>query len=434
MSPRPVLAALALLVVPPAGASPLEVQAHRGGAALRPENSLAAFREAIALGVDVLEMDLQLTRDGVLVVRHDVRLDGPDCLAPPSRAVTGPRITEMESSALEGVRCHGEPVPRFEDVLALVTETDAPVGLNVELKLKGVDAEALRPQLAWRTLAALERSGLADRAMIQSFDAEVLALVKSLRPEQSTGVLARDPDDYFERLERSGADALLPRADRLTAAAVAACRERGVRVIAWTVDDPGVVDRLADWGVDGVITDRPDRVLAHLGRQAAPRGAAEARVESAAPVAPAFALRDVRLAAVVPFTSRGRVDTFCTSLFQEAAREMKRTGFPRLIDLYELPVTIADGKPFQPRAALPRLLAAARDAGAEAIVVGEGNWYGPFGNRWRMELRLIEVNEGRVLWTTTGKSGPSISGPSAKREVVRECLRDFREEARGRRS
>ena len=104
----------------------------------------------------------------------------------------------------------------------------------------------------------------------------------------------------------------------------------------------------------------------------------------------------------------------------------RSSSFPELIDVYRLPFTVADGRPLSLRANLDVMLVAARNNGAEAIVVGEGNWYGPFGNRWRMEIRLIEVNQGRVLWSTTGKSGPAISGPQAKREVVRECLRDFR--------
>ena len=131
----------------------------------------------------------------------------------------------------------------------------------------------------------------------------------------------------------------------------------------------------------------------------------------------------------VGFTSRGNVDTFCTSLFQDAS---KGSTFPSLVDVYRLPCSVVDGRPFQPRAMIDQLLQVARDNGAQAIVVGEGNWYGLFGNRWRMEIRLIEVNHGRVLWSATGKSGPAISGPQAKREVVRDCLREFREHRRRR--
>lgn len=281
-------------------------------------------------------------------------------------------------------------------------------------------------------LADLEDSGLAGRTLIQSFDPELLALVKSMQPRQRTGVLARRRSDYAGALAVSGADALLPRADGLQAEDVEVCRAKGLRVLPWTVNELDELDRLVAWGVDGVITDRPDLVLEHLARG---RRAAQAPVPAASAPPPEvvgysdeppFTLADVRLAAVVPFTSRGRFDTFCTTLFEESARDRRSFGFPEVVDMYALPVQVVDGKSFQPRALLPQLLAEARQLGAQAVVIGEGNWYGPFGNRWRMEIRLIEANQGRVLWSSAGKSGPAISGPQAKREVVRECLRDFR--------
>ena len=432
----PTTLALVLLSAVPAGA--VEVHAHRGGTGAAPENSLAAFRHALDLGVDALELDLQLTRDSVLVVHHDAEIDlgrcaGPATVKPPSR-----RIRDLSSAQLAELRCEGEPVPRFTEVLALVSESGSTAGLTVELKLNGGAEDALRPQLAWRVLADLEGSGLEAQTLIQSFDVGLLALVKAMQPAQRTGVLVRSRGDYAESLAESGADALLPRADGLRAEDVETCRSLGVRVIPWTVNDLDELDRLVAWGVDGVITDRPDLVLDHLARGRRPAAAARSATSTTpAPEVvgdseePPFELADVRLAAVVPFTSRGRFDTFCTTLFEENARGRFRNGFPEVVDMYALPVQVVDGKPFQPRAVLPQLLAAARELGAQAVVVGEGNWYGPFNNRWRMEIRLIEANQGRVLWSSVSKSGPAISGPQAKREVVREILRDFRRARRG---
>jgi glycerophosphoryl diester phosphodiesterase len=454
MSPRSLALGLVLLLGLPGAASAIEVHAHRGGSGPAPENSLPAFQAAIALGVDALEMDLQLTRDGVLVVHHDATLERSRCRAASAGIVGSTRIDQLSADELEGIRCRGESIPRFEEVLSLVKRARSPVRLTVELKMNGGGGESRRAKLAWRALAALEAAGLSDRTLIQSFDRELLALIADMEPEQALGLLTREPRRVLADLD--GIDALLPRADRLSSELVRDCHERGVRVLTWTVNETSELATLVRWGVDGVITDRPGQLLKALGRrpvEPSPRsaGASHAAMTATATVAapvrpapaspapvtrsqvdpPAYALRDVRRAVVMPFTSRGNVDTFCTSLFERAARDRKRYDFPEIVEVYRLPFPVVDGRPLQLRSRLDTMLRVARENGAEAIVVGEGNWYGPFGNRWRMEMRLIEVNRGRVLWSAVGKSGPSFSGPDAKDEVVRDCLRDFRE-GRGR--
>lgn len=133
MTVRLVPAALAVLLVAPLSppASAVEVHAHRGGAGLAPENSFAAFRNALALGVDALELDLQLTRDGVLLVHHDAEIDlarcaGPATVKPPSR-----RIRDLTAGQLAELRCEGERIPRFAEILALVSESGSDAGLTV---------------------------------------------------------------------------------------------------------------------------------------------------------------------------------------------------------------------------------------------------------------------------------------------------------------
>ena len=155
MLPRSFLPTLIFAVALPSAASAIEVHAHRGGSGAAPENSLPAFSAALALGVDALEMDLQLSRDGVLFVHHDAELDRSRCRHESMAALALESIRLLASEDLEAVRCNGESVPRFDEVLELVSAHPGPVGLTVELKLNGGDPERLRPKLAWRTLAAL---------------------------------------------------------------------------------------------------------------------------------------------------------------------------------------------------------------------------------------------------------------------------------------
>lgn len=146
-------------------------------------------------------------------------------------------------------------------------------------------------------------------------------------------------------------------------------------------------------------------------------GADVSRTLPSEPVPLSFA--DVRRIAVYPFTSTGsRVDTFWTSLF---LAEFKKRGLRQeLVDPYELAVRLDDGAYFHPLGRLPELLEDARRAGAQAILLGEGKEY---SMGFRLEVRLIEVNTGKVLWTSAAASGFALTGPSAKKEDVSKVLR-----------
>jgi glycerophosphoryl diester phosphodiesterase len=279
------LAALVPALTPspvPAQAPPLaeqqpafDLQGHRGCAGLMPENSMPAFRRAIELGVTTIELDLQLTRDAVLAVHHDPRLDPSRCVGPDGKPVRKRPLHELKWEELEGVRCAGPrgvavepaPIPRLEQVLELAREAPYPLRLNLELKARKGAGDVVHGVVADVLVTAVREHGLERRVQVQSFDLEPLLAVRAAAPELPLGVIVRNPDRYAEMLERSGATTLVPRHDRLRERDVRLYQQQGIRVVPWTVNKPEAMRRMIGWGVDGMITDYPDRALEIIEQQ-----------------------------------------------------------------------------------------------------------------------------------------------------------------------
>ena len=252
------------------------VIAHQGGDGLWPSNTRLAFDRAARLGVDVLEMDVHLAADGELVVIHDDTVDRT------TDAVGA--VVELDTEALSSVdagyawsperdggrqpyRGAGVGVPRLVDVLR-----DHPAApLLIEIKPPG-------PQTAGALCATLRRDGRVGDAVVASFHEDATAAFRAACPEVATGatpnevrtflVLARlrlagpyrPPFEVLQVPVRQGSITIV------TPAFVRAAHAKGVQVQVWTIDDADEMRRLFDMGVDGVITDRPDRALAVTGR------------------------------------------------------------------------------------------------------------------------------------------------------------------------
>jgi len=242
-----------------AGPRPL-VAAHRGGALLWPENSLTAFRGALALGVDLLELDVHLSRDGEVVVIHDPTLE---------RTTTGRgaaadhAAADLAAIALRGAG--GEGVPRLRAVLDLAKPT--PVRLLVEIKV-GVD-RGRYAGIEAKVLGLLRDTGLLERTTVMAFEWDTLERLRALDPTaRLTGLLSRRGAEQqggiraaAERLARLGANDLGIERTLLSPDAVAAARAAGLTIGVWTVNDAEDLRRALDSGVDYVTTDRPDLAL-----------------------------------------------------------------------------------------------------------------------------------------------------------------------------
>ena len=283
----------------------LDIEAHRGGRALRPENTLPSFANALSMGVDTLELDMGVTKDGVIVVSHD-RWLSPDLARDAKGAYVAPPGTPCIQLTLDEVKGYdvgvirpgsdyarqfpdqtpipGTRIPTLAEVFALVRKSgNTHVRLNIETKLNPLIPDAPDPdRFVTLVLDLLKRENFADRVMIQSFDWRTLQLVQQRAPSIPTVYLTSqasffanvfpdkpspwtagfDPMRYGgsvpAAIKSAGGKAWSPYykdADRKT---VAEAHRLGLQVIVWTVNDPKDMADQIDLGVDGIISDRPD--------------------------------------------------------------------------------------------------------------------------------------------------------------------------------
>jgi glycerophosphoryl diester phosphodiesterase len=257
----------------------LEVQGHRGCRGLRPENTLAGFRHAVRLGVDVLELDLGLSKDGVLVVAHDPAINDLICSGAerlPSRLLrdlSWDQIKTLDCGTKKNPRfpdqapAAGERMPRLEQVFALL-DAHAALRANIEIKTAPETRGKTRPpaDFAAALVKLVRARGLALRVIVQSFDPAALQAVTHLAPKLTLAALVDRRAEIAPMLKATGAMILSPRFSEIDAALVKEYQRQGLRVIPWTVNEPDDMRRLIGWGVDGIITDRPDRLLKLVGR------------------------------------------------------------------------------------------------------------------------------------------------------------------------
>ncbi len=289
-----------------------DVQGHRGARGLAPENTLAAFERALELGVSTLELDLGLTRDGVLVIAHDRRLNADLArdaqgrwLQPPTPTLHALTLAEVQAHDVGRIRPgsryaqtfpeqqprDGQTIPTlealFERVQALGRNT---VQFNLEIKVSPLEPQdtATPEAMADALLALLRRRGLVARSVVQSFDWRVLAHLRraepALRlaaltvrqpwldnvadPRWTAGLVLAEHGGSVPRLVQAvGARVWSPFHAELTREGLAEAPALVLRVVPWTVNDAAAIERLIELGVDGLISDHPDRVLAALQRR-----------------------------------------------------------------------------------------------------------------------------------------------------------------------
>jgi glycerophosphoryl diester phosphodiesterase len=226
--------------------SEVAVTAHRGAALEAPENSLAAFRAAIEAGADYIELDVQRTADGTLAVLHDgdlLRMAGD-----PRKvgALTAADLAGIDIGRKRGARFAGERVPRLEEVIELARGR---IRLNIELKYNVPD-----PALAPAVVALLRRADFLDQAVITSLDYAALKQVEAIEPRLPTGHIVTASLGDVARTE---ADFVSLNSAKATPALLRRAHAAGKDVHVWTVNDPEVMVRMIERGVDNVITDNP---------------------------------------------------------------------------------------------------------------------------------------------------------------------------------
>jgi glycerophosphoryl diester phosphodiesterase len=222
---------------------------------------MAAFRRAVELGAQFIETDLHLTRDARVVAIHDSTLDRTTNGKGPVHLKSREEIMTLDAGAWfrpeEGAPFAGERVPTIEEIVQFAKEHD--VHFYLEIKTDsgwGVEHAVV---------AALRDFAEVARVVILSFDPATLKTVHELNSTLMTGFLCEHPsNDLVERATRVGARQLAPRGDLISRSLVDKAHEAGLQVLAWTLNESWQMRYMISTGVDGIITDYPDRLLEFL--------------------------------------------------------------------------------------------------------------------------------------------------------------------------
>jgi glycerophosphoryl diester phosphodiesterase len=286
-------------------AEAFDLQAHRGGRGLRPENTLVSFENALRMGVTTLELDIAITADGVAVISHEPALfagtardaDGHWLKegGPLIKSLTLAQVQRYDVGRLNPDNAYGKGfatqqakdgtrIPTLASLFALVESLGAKdVQFDIETKVfPNKPNDTLPPEQFVNTLLAVIREArMTERVMIQSFDWRTLQLIQKLQPGMRTvfltvqnrngggnvddpawtaGRLLRDYPSVADMVKAAGGTIWSPNYPSIDAAAVKHAHELGLLFIPWTVNDPAEMRKLIDWGVDGIITDYPDRL------------------------------------------------------------------------------------------------------------------------------------------------------------------------------
>ncbi len=236
----------------------VDVQAHRGGAGLKPENTIEAMKNALDLGVNTLEFDLHVTADGQVVVSHDPYIED----------INGDKryIFQMQYSET-GLPLAGEMIDSVESYTQ--EKGYSPVRYNIEIKsVKGPGEGKLWPTYDYFSTICcklLNTKHLDDRLVVQSFDHWALNYIHEKYPELILSYLIDDEnapefEKYMDKL-RFTPQWLSPHHSLVNEELIRKCRERGMRIVPWTVDDTEDIKRLIDLGVEAIISNYPDRVI-----------------------------------------------------------------------------------------------------------------------------------------------------------------------------
>ncbi len=230
------------------------IEAHRGDSTNAPENTLAAFRAAVALGAQWIELDVHPTSDGALVVIHDDTVDRTTNGSGAVRDLTLDEVRRLNAGAWFGAEFAGEPVPTLAEVFELVAPTATRLNIEIKSSPPGLDVPRAVVEL-------LRRFGKEREYVVSSFDLPALLEVRAMAPEVTLALIGHGPE-------------ILPLAQRhhlpwihayhatLDAGIVNEAHAHGIRVNVWTVDDPDALGMWAELGLDKLCTNRPAVMLA----------------------------------------------------------------------------------------------------------------------------------------------------------------------------
>lgn len=266
----------------------LDVQGHRGARAVLPENTLAAFEYALELGVDTLEFDMGVSKDGEVVVMHDQKLNPVICQYKNGKPINGELwIHQLSLAEIKQIDCGSKVNPRFEhqkivpgseiptlkEVFRMVSEsalTNAKTVLfNIETKSNPLfpDAQPEPDTFVEAVYEVIKEFGFEHRVTLQSFDHRTLLSAARLAPDLQRSALFSDaPEDWLEAALAADAHVVSPHHQIIDRKSVTTMQDEGLAVIPWTANSKRQWARLLKLGVDGIITDDPKALMEYLER------------------------------------------------------------------------------------------------------------------------------------------------------------------------
>tara|TARA_R110002110_G_scaffold65206_4_gene179957 strand:+ start:41291 stop:42247 length:957 start_codon:yes stop_codon:yes gene_type:complete len=289
----------------------IEIYAHRGGAGLVPENTLAAIASALSIGVDVIDVDIGLTQDNIVVAHHDLNLN-PNLTRTLEKTwlkIPGPAIQQLTYEELGQydvgqmnpnckvcqqnfpLQCQlaEAKIPTLQQVIEQLKKSHQPTRLQIEIKTDPHQPHSASPQaIVMALIQVLHAENYTSQVEVHSFDWRNLLLLQQLAPEVTTSYLS-DHDDlikqpnysawlaghdivnlnmsYPKLIKKLGGSIWCPNYNELTPELLAEARELGLKVNVWTVDQPKDMQTMIAYGVDGIITNRPDLLRGLLAAQ-----------------------------------------------------------------------------------------------------------------------------------------------------------------------
>lgn len=267
----------------------LDVQGHRGCRGLLPENTIEAFTKAIEMGVTTLEMDLVITQDNEVLVSHEPFFSHEISTSPEGTVISKEEESNHNIYKMSYDQCKLYDVgsirhsrfpeqqnlkthkPRFVDVLEIIESKVSKERLkkplyNVEIKRKTKWDNEFHPDVRTFTelvVKVVQNSGIKDRIVIQSFDIESLQIAKELDPNIELVLLIENTDSIEKNIEKLGFTPAIysPYFVLITEATVQYCKDNNIRLIPWTVNEKSDMKNQIKLGVDGIISDYPDRLI-----------------------------------------------------------------------------------------------------------------------------------------------------------------------------
>jgi glycerophosphoryl diester phosphodiesterase len=266
---------LLTLAMTASAATPILVHGHRGARAVFPENTLPAFEYAIREGVDVLELDMSVTKHDVVVVSHDPTLSAPVCTGPgnhvPIRSLTLAEVRQYDCGAKQNPAfpkqqpVPGTKMPTLDEVFA--TAKGSRVEFNIETKIQpGKPDLAPTPEAFVKlVLAVIRKHGLEKRVIVQSFDFRTLHAMHAIAPEiRLSALYSGAPKDFVQIAKEAGSTIVSPVYTLVTPERIAAAHAAGLQVVPWTPNKPEEWKRMVDAKADAIISDDPAALIAYL--------------------------------------------------------------------------------------------------------------------------------------------------------------------------